>query len=107
MVAKENKALLRLLLKSKPNARKAILQNADPDLIKSICECSYNVLEGNVPLNNKEKNKLKKYKNTLRYLVKKGPSLKQRKKRIIVQKGGFLTALLAPILGGILSTLIR
>ena len=37
MVAKENKALLRLLLKSKPNARKAILQNADPDLIRSIC----------------------------------------------------------------------
>ena len=107
MITKESANLLRLLTKAKPKVRKALLQNADSDLIRSICECSYNVLQGNVPLNKREKNKLKKYKKELRYLVKKGPTLKQKKKRIIVQKGGFLTALIAPILGGILSSLFK
>jgi hypothetical protein len=105
MITQENAALLKILFKAKPKARQAILQNADPSLIRSICECCYNVLQGNVPLNNIEKNKLKKYKTTLRYLAGKQGSLKQRKKHI--QKGGFLTALLAPIIGGLLSSIIK
>jgi hypothetical protein len=59
------------------------------------CECADNILRGNVPLPNLQKEKLKRNKAGLRALTKKSVSLKQKK--AILQKGGFLGSLLAPI----------
>ena len=98
--------LQRLLYKAKPKVRKAILANADPSVIRSICECCYNVLKGNVPMSKSQKARLRRYKNTLRFMVDRSRGLQQKKKRIVVQQGGFLPALLAPIIGGVLSSLI-
>jgi hypothetical protein len=58
-------------------------------------EWADNILRGNVPLTKLQKEKLKRNKAGLRALTKKSVSLE--KKKAILQKGGFLGSLLAPI----------
>ena len=48
--------------------RKAILANADADLICALAECAYNILKGNVPLTPTHRRRLKE----LRELVRDG-----------------------------------
>jgi hypothetical protein len=88
---------LKVLKKAKPKLRKSILKAADNDLITCLSECSHNVLNGNIQLSNKDKAALNKHKKTLRELAKRKLSTAKRRK-ILLQKGGFLPALLAPIL---------
>ena len=86
-----------VLCKCNDRQRIAIIKGADEQLIKAICDCVENVISGNIPLDSKAKKKLAKYKNLLRILKsKKGWTLKKKK---LVQSGGFLTALLGPLLG--------
>lgn len=100
---KNNIDQLRALVLMKPNHRIAVLKAADLDLIHSVCECAYNLLKGNVCINSSKKTKLKRFKNVLRRLVKKGESLKT-KKRYIIQKGGgiFIPLLLSTVLQALL-----
>lgn len=85
--------------------RHALLRKADPALVRCICECALNVLQGNVSIQQSYKSKLRPYKGILRRLSSQKTSL-SAKKRLIVQQGGFLPALLAPILGTLVSSLI-
>jgi len=66
-----------------------ILKSASDDLIKCICDSTFNVLKGNVRVFPKRKSKLKRHKKALRDLAKKKVSLKR--KRQIIQKGVFST----------------
>lgn len=59
---------LQILARSHPSQRRALLRTASAQQIKTLCEICLNILAGNVPTNIQ---KLKKYKNTLRKLVKK------------------------------------
>src|SRR6267154_510916 len=94
---------LRLLHKSSPKARNSLTtQHCSPEFIKCICECAKNVLIGNVALSPEQKRRLKRHQRSLRKLVLKKTSLTEKKR--IVQSGGFLGALLGPIvkiLGGV------
>ena len=87
---------LRFLNRTKPSVVKSVIQNCDKDLLDAICECSLNILKGKVPLKPSEHKLLNRYKNYLRVLIKKSTS--QKKKRAFLQKGGFLQALLTPVL---------
>lgn len=89
---------LSVLRKCKPKQRQAILSNADNELIKTICDCIENLLAGKVQLSPSQKKQLKRHRNQLRILRSSKKGLKLKKK-YIVQNGGFLPALLAPILG--------
>lgn len=95
--------LLQTIQKAKPKLRKEILKNADTSLIKTIIECVHNVLVGNVPLENKNKKKLLRYKNILRSLVKSKSGIKHKKKIIVQSGGAFLPALLVPIVTAAIS----
>jgi hypothetical protein len=94
---------LRVLQKSSSNVRNKLMKkHCSPDFIRCICECAKNVLVGNVPLSPEHKRRLKRHKLSLRKLALKKTSLAAKKK--IVQSGGFLGALLGPIvkvLGGL------
>ena len=92
-----NAAMLRLLCGAKPSVVKAILKGASPDLIKALSECSLNVLKGHVHLTTAQKRRLCKYKQSLRLLAQKKTSVKRRKQ--LLQKGGFIGALIKPVLG--------
>ena len=92
-----NAVMLWVLCGAKPSVIQAILKGASPDLIKALSECSLNVLKGHVHLTRDQKRRLCKYKQTLRLLAKKSTSVKRRKQ--LLQKGGFIGALLKPVLG--------
>ena len=89
--------MLRMMCGAKPSMIKAVLKGASPDLINALTECSLNVLKGNVRLSPAQKRQLSRYKQNLRALARKKTSVKRRKQ--ILQKGGFLGALLKPVLG--------
>jgi len=99
----KNFDFLKILCKCNKKMRKSILENADKDLVATICECVYNCLNGNIELNADIKTKLKRHKETLRKLVGKKKSIKL-KKQILNQRGGaFLPILLSTVLSGLTS----
>ena len=83
--------------------RKAMLKNKmDNEFVCCISECARNVLKVQVPLSSSHKQKLSRWKRMLRQMSAKKTSYK--KKRKIIQTGGFLGSLLRPIisiLGGL------
>lgn len=88
--------------------RKTLISNATTNDINSVCEACLNILKGNVPITRHHKQKLKKHKTAIRRLVSK--SVPVKKKKIIIQKGGFLPIILgalAPVLGSILGKFIN
>lgn len=103
---RKHAAILREIAKAKPEMRKSILKVADKELMRCICECAKNTLNGNVKLHSHQKRKLARHKHILRQLVSPGKSWKSKRK-VVVQSGGFLLPLLAPILGTVLSSIIN
>jgi hypothetical protein len=85
---------------------KGIISNCDKRLLDDISECILNVLNGNIKLSDCTKRKLKKYKTSLRTLVDKRTPL-SAKKRVIIQKGGFLLPLLTTVLTTLASLIFR
>ena len=89
-----------------PKFRKQLLRHADPELVRCMGQCATKVLDGTLPITSAEKNKLRKYKRTLRQL--RSASKTQDKKRIIVQSGGgFLLSLIPAVVGAIASLIAR
>lgn len=102
---KTNTVALQALQKLNPTQKLALLRTADKTLVRDICECALNVLLGNVKLSRAQKTRLVQHKQTLRQLAKKQGSWKSKKKILIQRGNGFLTLLLAPILGTLASSL--
>ena len=97
---------VKLLSVATPQARKQLIANGDRELVDCVSECCANILKGNVPLNDQQKTKLCKHKNNLRMLALKKVSLKKKKQ--IIQTGGFLIgAVLAPVASVLASLLFR
>lgn len=103
---KANKYILRVLHRAKPKLRNAILKYSDDDLIKTMCEISKNTLNGNTQLSSTCKKRIKKYKKDIRMLACNRIPLR-RKRKFLIQKGGFLPVLLGTILTGIIGKLIE
>jgi len=101
---RSNYHALHVLKDAKSNLRKAILSNCDRELVNSICECVLNVLNGNVKLSGCVTRKLRKHKAVLRKVADKRVPI-SGKKKLIVQRGGFLLPLLSAVLPA-LATLI-
>jgi hypothetical protein len=95
----KQKHVLLTLARCKKNIRQTILKNADKNLIQTICECCLNFLFNRVKVNETELSALKEYKRTLRKLILKS-SLKEKKK-VLVQKGGFLQYLIPAVISGL------
>jgi hypothetical protein len=103
---RKHAALLRTIAKARPDLRRSLLEMADKELIRCICEISDNTLKGHVILSSRQKQKLSRYKKILRRIAKRGESWNQ-KKRIIQSGSGFIVPLLAAVLGPIISSLIK
>ena len=72
--------VLKYLCKAKPRQAKAIINTADDELLKTLCECSLNVLKGGIPVSTHQKQKLRRYKRQLHTLASKNGSLTRKKK---------------------------
>ena len=97
---------LHLLHKAKPSLRKAIIANGNEELIRCICDCALNILKGNAPISQQDKRRLGRHKQNLRKLTNRRFSLK--KKRKVLQSGGFLSSILTailPVIGSLLGGL--
>ena len=77
-------------------------------MVKTLSECSKNVLKGNLSLGAAQKRKLSKYRKSLRTLSKKTGSVKRKK--ALLMKGGFVGALagiVAPLLINLVSKALK
>lgn len=99
-IDKKHADILRALQHFSAKERVAFFRAANAKLVRCVCECVFNVLCGNVPIHTKHKTDLKRHASILRKLVEKKNGRRNlvRKRRLIVQKGGFLPTLLIPIL---------
>lgn len=104
-IGERNLCLLKTLCHLKKNQRTVFLRAADNKLIKCIQECIFNTLKGNVPLCCSDKKRLAKHKTVLRRVAAKQGNWKIKRK-LLVQRGGFLPYLIGPLLGAILSRFI-
>lgn len=96
---------LQLLKICPQKLRKDLLRKVPSSCIKAICECVLNLLRGNIPISEHQKSCLKKHKHTLRQLADRKSSL-YTKRKLLVQKGGFLQLLL-PSIVSVVSSLIQ
>jgi len=96
--------VLKRINKLGDKVKRDYVRKCDRGFLDCISECAKNVLKGNVPLSDRQKKKLRRNRKDLRALFVKKTTL--RKKRRILQKGGFLTALLPPILGVLANILL-
>lgn len=89
---------LKSLYKVNDIKKKQILKSkcCDVSFIRACEECIYNVLKGAVPLTPAQKRKLSRKKKLMRKFILKKTSLNGKAK--ILQTGGFLGALLGPII---------
>lgn len=105
---KRNYPMLKALEKASYQQRKMILKESGSDLIKTLCDISQNIARGNIPMHEHQRKKLTKSKKHFRRLANKNVAIK-RKHRELIQKGGFLSAIIPAIsivtslLGGLLS----
>jgi hypothetical protein len=100
MIPKElvtHASILRTLARSKPRVLAQQIQQLAPDVVRAIQNISKNYLKGSVSLNKQHKQKLHRHRKLLKELALRKTSIKRSKN--ILQKGGFLATLLAPILG--------
>ena len=100
---KSNAEVLLHLKKCKPNIRNYIVKNADKELIDCLSKITSSILQNHIKLNSKQKTQIKKYRPQVNQLLARGKNLKNKKK--VLQSGGFLSAIIAPI-AAILSSII-
>ena len=85
--------------------RKNLLKKLPNTAHKAISECALNVLKGNIPLSTHQKKCLKKHKTILRKIGDKKTTL-FKKKKLIIQQGGFLNILI-PAVAALLPSIIN
>lgn len=104
---KSQLALLQVLKDASPKLQKAIIKNADPEIINAFSEICHNYVCSNIDCSKSHFKKLNKYKATVRKLA--APNKKKEvKRRILLQSGhGFIGVLLAPIIGELVSHLAQ
>ena len=84
--------------------QKDVIKRAKGPLINKICECILNIINGKIKVSSEDYEKLKPYKHLFRKLLSKKTKIKEKKK-LIIQKGGFLQILIPAIISG-LATII-
>ena len=101
----EHGAMLKKLKTCNSKERKKLLKLGGKALQLCLQECCINILNGNVPLTPLQLRKLKRHKEKLRKLAK--TSTTQKNRLNIEQRGGFLPALIAPVLGAVLGAVLK
>jgi hypothetical protein len=97
----KHKYILHALANCNKKIRKGIISNSNKEVIDSICDCVFNVVSGNIKIDDKHKKKLKIYNKTFKNLLT-TKNLKKRKD-ILIQKGGFLQYLIPALVSGVAS----
>jgi hypothetical protein len=102
---KKHAKTLKFLSECDRHTSNSIIKTAKPDLLCCIADICYNILRGKVKLSPIAKKRLAKYKKHIRKIADKKTTANTR--RSLIQKGGFLGSILAPLIGTILKPLAQ
>jgi hypothetical protein len=86
---------------------KKYLKKASVDEIHSLCECTLNVCNGNVPVSQRTLNRLKPYARSIKKISQ---GKVKNKRKYLIQHGGFLPLIASavlPIIGSLVGELIK
>lgn len=103
---KEQLPVLKRLAKCCGKQHCKLINSGGEEILKCLSECAYNVINKNVPLSEPQLLKLSKHKKIVRALACRKSTLKAKKRKVLNQKGGFLLALLAPVITALVERLI-
>ena len=103
---RSNYHTLKVLKTADPKLRKAIISNCNEELVNCISECVLNVLNGNIKLTVCKTRKLKKHNAALCMVVDRHVPLYDKKK-LLVQRRGFLLPSLSAVLPTLASLILR
>ena len=103
---KKNYHMLHALNECSPEERKQLLRIARPDLVHAVCDCIVNVVHGKVPISNYKKCQLRKKVTVLKRLSSPKEPAAKIKRLFIQHGGGFLSAILGPVLKTIAGTVL-
>ena len=117
-LVERNASLLHFLCTCKnKKQRNAFVELLNDDQLNAIAECNHNVIKGTVPLSKVQLSNLKRKRQHLLDLDEdhdiahlqgtERRKAKRAKRKVILQKGGILPALLAPLLRAVISPLIK
>jgi hypothetical protein len=93
-IVKKKLHCLHVLQSASPKLRKAILENADPELVRAIAECCINFLYNKLKVPNDSLRKLRQKRTVIRELAHPKTSIAKKKKLLVQSGGGFLSLLL-------------
>lgn len=93
---KQNIHLLKMLHEARGDTKRRVLQCCSRDMCNALSEIASNMLKGNIPLTERQYNELRPHAADIERLSKKKTALTT--KRQILQKGGFIGAILGPAL---------
>ena len=102
---KAHKHTLHLLKNSNKKTREQLITSGSNDLIKSLCEVTQNTLNGNNKLSKNCLGRLLCYKTPMRKIIDPKRSLSSKRK-VLVQKGGFIPIILGALLSGIVGKIL-
>jgi tRNA A37 N6-isopentenylltransferase MiaA len=97
---------LQFLAKLDKKKRKQIYKTLDKGRIDCLSEICFNILKKGSGIKQHTLKVLKKYKNEIRGLAKKKQPLKEKRKILSSQRGGFLMTALLPLAASLISSLI-
>lgn len=89
-----NQAFLHLLARSTGERRRSLLKHATKEELMALFEICLNLLRGNLNIKGKDYEKLKRQRHLIRKLADKRVKINEKKK-IVNQKGGFVSTLAA------------
>jgi len=95
---RDNEKFLKKYLFCNHQYRKNLIKQATPEQIACICEATLNVVNKNVPISDAKIRKLKPYQRVIKKISFEKIPL-EKKRKILVQKGGFLPVILSTVLG--------
>ena len=99
-------APLLVCMSRNPKLSKILLSSSlSGDLLNCICECTSNLTKGCVELTPSERRKLRRHKRAILQIINRKTSSSNKKK--IIQKGGFVGAILGPLIGSVLLPLAK
>ena len=103
---KTNYHTLQVLKSADPKLRKAIISKCNKELVNCISECVLIVLNSNIKLTGCVTRKLQIRKAALRKISDRHVPL-SKKKKLIVQRGGYLLPLLSAVIPTLASLIFR
>ena len=97
-------AFLEYLRSITPRRQKVLIKGADLPILQALSEIALNLIKKNIHLKPHEIAKLRPYEEDIYQLALKRNSV--AKKKLIIQRGGFLSALVTTVLPALLSTIL-